>query len=94
MNYDQKVYTALIALNAIVNLPSLFHLIFHRRTSDMAVIAAFQSALDELDTSIAEIKTLVAAGSSGPSAQDVSDTVAAVQQRADAVTAALVPPAS
>lgn len=59
----------------------------------MALIAAFQPALDELDASITEIKALVTAGG-GASAQDVADTVAAVQQRADDVKAALTPPAA
>lgn len=54
----------------------------------MPVLPEFQSALDELNASVAAIQALKLSVDSAVSAQDVADTQAAVQAAADAVKAA------
>lgn len=58
------------------------------RNSLMAVLAAFQPAIDELNATAA---ALTAAAGTIATAQDVTDSVAAVQTAADAVKAAAAP---
>ena len=82
MNRVQGIYLALICFNALVNLPSLLHLLTKRNTP-MPVLPEFEAPLAELATSIAAVKTIVANATGGPSTQDVSDTLAAVQAQAD-----------
>lgn len=58
----------------------------------MPVLPEFQSALDELNATVASISALKAsvdAVAGSPTPQDIADTVAAVQTTADAVKAAV-----
>lgn len=68
----------------------------HSRDNLMAVITAFQPALDSLDASATAIAALVGAGTTLPegaaSAQDITDTLDAVNAKAASVAGALPQP--
>lgn len=68
-----------------------------QRNTAMTILAAFQPALDSLDASATAIAALVAAGTTLPegaaSAQDVTDTLDAVNAKAASVAGALPQPA-
>lgn len=79
------LWAVLIILSAVANLPLLICLL-KPKENPMAVLAAFQPVLDELNASIAAVQALK---DGAVSAQDVADTQAAVQTAADSLKAAV-----
>lgn len=87
MTHAQLVWVVLIAANLLVNLPFAYHHFTKGKTT--MILAQFQPVLDELTAAAAAITAATEAQAGTVSAQDVADTLAAVQAGADAVKAAI-----
>lgn len=95
LSQQQIIWIAIGVFLFVVNLPFVAYLLLNRKT-DMAVLSQFQPVIDELNAAVTAIQGLHGALPPGAaSAQDVADTLAAVQTAADAVkTAAQLPAAA
>lgn len=90
MTSAQIIWAVLIAAFAVVNLPLLFHLL--KGQTPMAVDPRVQTALDEINASVAALPAKLAeaaASGNAQAAQDATDTAAAVQAAADALKTAV-----
>ena len=90
MTNAQIVYAALTLAIAILNLPLIGfikYLFIERKI--MAVLSQFQPVLDQLSSLVGPVTSLKAAADAGAvSAQDVQDTLVAVQTAANAISTA------
>lgn len=87
MTHAQLVWAALIAANLLVNLPFAYHHLTKGKTT--MILAQFQPVIDQLNASAAAITAATEAQAGSVPAQDVADTLTAVQAGADAVKAAI-----
>jgi hypothetical protein len=92
MNQIQSIWLLLIASALIVNLPLIgfVRYIFIERKI-MATLSQFQPVLDQLSSLVGPVTSLKAAADAGAnavSAQDIADTVVAVQTAVNAIATA------
>jgi hypothetical protein len=89
----QILWAVLIAAQIVVALLFAF-LIDHKRRTQVPVLPEFQAPLAELEAALVSVSqsavTLKNTAANAPSAQDLADTVAAVQAQADAAKALAV----
>lgn len=97
MTTAQAIWAALIAAQAVVNLPFLFALL----KGNPMIDPAFQAVADEITAAIKQIPSAVAAevaaaesAATAAAAQNAADNLAVVKAAADALTAAVAPPAA
>lgn len=86
LNPQQIVWAALIAAQCVIVLPIVVSLF--KKDSPMAVSAAAQALVDELNAAVAQLSTALANADAKATAQSAED-LAAIKTAADALVAAI-----